>query len=70
MSLATLGRSPAVSDEQEYRLICAATLPFFLVAVLAQRAWRLGRPRSGAPRSILAEARAANASALLFAFQG
>lgn len=71
MSLATLGRTTSVSDEQQYRLICAATLPFFLIAALAHRAWRIGRgSRRHAPRSIFAEARAASANALLFAFQG
>ena len=71
MSLATLRPTRSLSDEQQYRLIYAAMLPFFLLAALSQRAWQVGRtPPGQAPRSILAEARAASANALLLAFQG
>lgn len=71
MSLVTLSRTPAVSDAQQYRLLCAAMLPFFLAAAVAGRLWRIVQSDpSGAGRSILAEARTASANALLFAFQG
>ena len=73
MSFASLSRSQSVTDEQQYRLLYAATFLFFLVAALCGRTIsRLtGRPRaSNLPRSIVAEARAAGSNALLFAFSG
>lgn len=73
MSFASVSRPPSVSDEQQYRLIYAATFPFFLAAAACGRAARrmAGRkPVAGAPRSLVAEARAAGSNALLFAFLG
>ena len=71
MSLVALNRTTVVSDAQQYRLLCLVILPFFLTAVVAGRILhvRQGNPRRPV-RSILAEARAASANALLFAFQG
>ena len=71
MSLITLNGRPAVSDEQQYRLLFVVAFPFFLAAAAAHRIWRAGRQLSGeAPRSMIAEARDASANALLLAFQG
>jgi hypothetical protein len=71
MSLVTLNRTSTVSDAQQYRMMYAATFPAFLIAAVASRLWWSGGSRKDrAVRSIWAEARAASAKALLFAFQG
>jgi hypothetical protein len=73
MSFASVNRMLSVSDQQQYRLIYAATLPFFLVATLVGRAARhlAGRQTpSGTPPSLVAEARAAGSNAVMFAFLG
>ena len=71
MSLVILHRTPAVSDEQQYKVLRAAIYPFFLAAVASSRVWRVGRHGStGSAWSIFAEARTASANALSVAFQG
>ena len=64
-------------EETQFRIILAATYPFFLVAALAQRL-RPGRsPNPAAPpsglsarRSVFGEAKAMAVSAIPFAFMG
>lgn len=75
MSSISLARTPSapLSDEQQYRLIFAATFMIFLAAVAVRRFGRLLaglEAPAGTPKSIFAEARAAGSSALLFAFMG
>ena len=75
MTSVTLSQTsaPVLSDEQQYRLMYAATFLFFLAATLVRRAGRRvtgTRAPAGTPRSLFAEARAAGSSALLFAFLG
>ena len=75
MTVSSLTRPPssALSDEQQYRLMYAATFLIFLGATAVKRLVRriagVGHP-AGAPRSLIAEARSAGSSALLFAFMG
>ncbi|UMY20252.1 hypothetical protein [Methylobacterium organophilum] len=55
----------------QFRLILAATYPFFLAAALLQRLLPQRGPRYPAPRrSVFAEARAMAVSAIPFAFMG
>ena len=55
----------------QFRVILAATYPFFLAAAIVQRAGReTARPRLGARRSVFGEARAMAVSAIPFAFMG
>ena len=74
MTSVTLSQTPpAFSDEQQYRLMYAATFLFFLGSTAVRRAGRRltgTRAPAGTPRSMFAEARAAGSSALLFAFSG
>ena len=75
MTSLSLSRTPAaaLSDEQQYRLMYAATFLFFLGATVARRTARRmagRRAPAGTHISLLAEAREAGSSALLFAFLG
>ena len=60
----------------QFRVILAATYPFFLAAAVAQRLaqgvapGRAARPRLAARRSVFGEARAMAVSAIPFAFMG
>ena len=55
----------------QFRVILAATYPFFLAAAIVQRVSREpARPRFGARRSVFGEARAMAVSAIPFAFMG
>ncbi|MGU3540977.1 hypothetical protein [Methylobacterium sp. A54F] len=56
----------------EFRVILAATYPFFLAAAVAQRLMpaAAARPALGARRSVFGEARAMAISAIPFAFMG
>lgn len=62
------------SEAIQFRLILAATYPFFLVAALVQRLLPSGSaPRPGLPRvrrSVFGEAKAMAVSAIPFAFMG
>jgi len=63
----------ALTDEQEYRLLFAATFVMFLVAAVVVRIFRSSPSgyRLGASRmSLLAEARTMINSSLAFAFMG
>lgn len=65
--------SAALSNEQEYRLLFAATFVMFLVAVVMKRLFGLAhgdvRP-SGSRQSLFAETKATAYSSLAFAFMG
>jgi len=59
------------SEAVQFRIILAATYPFFLAAALVQRVFP--QPRSAIPqqrRSVFAEARAMAVSAIPFVFMG
>ena len=60
------------SDELHFRLICGATLPFFLLAALVVRLVPARRPgtRAAARRSIFREAQAAAQTCASFALMG
>ena len=63
----------ALTDEQEYRLLFAATFIMFLVAAVVIRLFRSlrGAPRPAASRvSLFAEAKETANSSLAFAFMG
>ena len=64
--------TPALTDQQEYRLLFAATFGIFLVATVVMRVVRSiggGADTSGGT-SLFAEAKATGYSALAFAFMG
>ena len=67
------GPSRLHSEAIQFRIILAATYPFFLVAALAQRVLPSQRGRSRYAlqrRSVFAEAKAMAVSAIPFAFMG
>ncbi len=64
--------TPALTDQQEYRLLFAATFGIFLVAALVIRIVRsiAGGAEASSGTSLFAEAKATGYSALAFAFMG
>ncbi|MCP1541165.1 hypothetical protein [Methylorubrum extorquens] len=61
------------SEAVQFRIILAATYPFFLAAALVQRFRPGTAPRRGLPpmrRSVFGEAKAMAVSAIPFAFMG
>ena len=64
--------APALTDQQEYRLLFAATFGIFLVAAFVMRIVRAigGGAEASSGTSLLAEAKATGYSALAFAFMG
>ena len=59
------------TDRIEFRLLMVLSFPFFLLATCAARLMRERAPASGGSGgSVFAEARAAAASAIPFAFMG
>ncbi|CAO4166736.1 hypothetical protein [Methylorubrum populi] len=62
------------SEAIQFRIILAATYPFFLIAALVQRLTPTGRPRRRSllqeRRSVFGEAKAMAVSAIPFAFMG
>ena len=74
MTAASMTRphAPVLRDEQEYRLLFAATFVVFLAAALVMRIVRSfnGRRSAGAATSLFAEAKSTGYSALAFAFMG
>ncbi|MBB2960019.1 hypothetical protein FHU13_000380 [Methylobacterium sp. R2-1] len=61
------------SEAIQFRIILAATYPFFLAAAVVQRVLPGSPPRRGLPparRSVFGEAKAMAVSAIPFAFMG